>query len=51
LVDHWLASEFDGGQSAAKVEKIKALDERFRNRPTPRTNGRVGLALRQLHAS
>jgi len=30
LVDHWLASEFAGGRSARKVEKIKALDERFR---------------------
>ena len=30
LVDHWLASEFAGGGSARKVEKIKALDERFR---------------------
>jgi ribose 5-phosphate isomerase B len=29
LVDHWLASEFQGGRSAPKVDKIKALDARF----------------------
>jgi ribose 5-phosphate isomerase B len=27
LIDHWLASEFDGGASARKVEKIEALDK------------------------
>lgn len=26
LVDHWLASEFQGGRSAPKVEKLKTLD-------------------------
>jgi ribose 5-phosphate isomerase B len=26
LVDHWLASEFQGGESARKVAKIQALD-------------------------
>lgn len=26
LVDHWLSSEFQGGRSGPKVEKIKALD-------------------------
>ena len=26
LLDHWLASEFAGGRSQAKVEKIEALD-------------------------
>jgi ribose 5-phosphate isomerase B len=26
LVDHWLASEFQGGASARKVAKIEALD-------------------------
>jgi ribose 5-phosphate isomerase B len=26
LLDHWLNSEFAGGRSAAKVEKIEALD-------------------------
>ncbi len=30
LVDHWLASEYAGGRSAPKVEKIKAIDERYR---------------------
>jgi ribose 5-phosphate isomerase B len=29
LVDHWLASEFQGGRSAPKVDKIKALDRRY----------------------
>jgi ribose 5-phosphate isomerase B len=33
LVDAYLASEFAGGGSARKVEKIKALDERFRTQP------------------
>ncbi len=28
LVDHWLNSEFQGGDSARKVAKIDALDER-----------------------
>ena len=28
LVDHWLASEFGGGDSARKVAKIEALDRR-----------------------
>lgn len=26
LIDHWLASEFSGGESARKVAKIEALD-------------------------
>jgi ribose 5-phosphate isomerase B len=26
IVDHWLASEFQGGGSARKVDKIRALD-------------------------
>jgi ribose 5-phosphate isomerase B len=30
LLDHWLASEFSGGRSAAKVEKIDALDRAAR---------------------
>jgi ribose 5-phosphate isomerase B len=30
LLDHWLASEFAGGRSAAKVEKIEALDRQPR---------------------
>jgi ribose 5-phosphate isomerase B len=29
LVDHWLASEFQGGRSAPKVEKMKAIDRRY----------------------
>jgi ribose 5-phosphate isomerase B len=28
IVDHWLASEFQGGESARKVAKIVALDTR-----------------------
>jgi ribose 5-phosphate isomerase RpiB len=27
LLDHWLASDFMGGRSTAKVEKIKKLDQ------------------------
>jgi ribose 5-phosphate isomerase B len=26
LIDHWLASEFQGGRSARKVEKLKSMD-------------------------
>ena len=33
LVDIWLGSEFQGGRSAPKVEKLKRLDEKYR-RPT-----------------
>jgi ribose 5-phosphate isomerase B len=29
LIDHWLVSEFQGGRSTGKVEKIKILDERY----------------------
>ena len=32
LIDHWLASEFAGGRSATKVDKIKKLDERYHPR-------------------
>jgi ribose 5-phosphate isomerase B len=32
LIDAWLRSEFAGGRSTPKVEKIKAIDERFRRR-------------------
>jgi ribose 5-phosphate isomerase B len=32
LVDAYLSSEFAGGGSTRKVEKIKALDERYRRR-------------------
>jgi ribose 5-phosphate isomerase B len=28
IVDHWLASEFQGGDSARKVAKMNALDQR-----------------------
>ena len=31
LIDLWLASEFSGGRSAPKVDKIKKLDERYHN--------------------
>ena len=34
LVDHWLAAEFQGGRSAPKVEKIKAMDVRYRREVT-----------------
>jgi ribose 5-phosphate isomerase B len=30
VLDHWLASEFEGGNSAPKVEKMKEVDARFR---------------------
>ena len=30
VLDHWLASEFEGGGSAPKVEKMNAVDARFR---------------------
>jgi ribose 5-phosphate isomerase B len=30
VLDHWLASEFEGGRSTAKVEKMKQVDERHR---------------------
>src|SRR5512147_159764 len=33
LVDHWLVAEFQGGRSAPKVAKIKALDERYHPKP------------------
>lgn len=33
LLDHWLAAEFGGGRSAPKVEKLKALDKRYRHGP------------------
>lgn len=31
VLDHWLASEFEGGGSTSKVEKMKQVDERFRS--------------------
>lgn len=30
VLEHWLNSEFEGGRSAPKVEKMKAVDERYR---------------------
>jgi ribose 5-phosphate isomerase RpiB len=30
IMDHWLASEFADGKSTRKVEKLIALDTRFR---------------------
>jgi ribose 5-phosphate isomerase B len=30
VLDHWLASEFEGGPSAAKVDKVKQVDARYR---------------------
>ena len=29
VLDHWLASEFEGGRSAPKVEKMKAIDNLY----------------------
>lgn len=29
LIDHWLASEFTGGRSTQKVQKMKDLDKRY----------------------
>jgi ribose 5-phosphate isomerase B len=30
LIDNWLASEYEGGRSAPKVEKLKAIDHKYR---------------------
>lgn len=30
VLDHWLASEFQGGGSTKKVEKMNEIDDRFR---------------------
>jgi ribose 5-phosphate isomerase B len=35
VLDHWLASEFEGGGSAPKVEKMKEVDARFRAARAP----------------
>jgi ribose 5-phosphate isomerase B len=35
IVDHWLASEFQGGESARKVAKMNVLDERAATRKPP----------------
>jgi ribose 5-phosphate isomerase B len=29
VLEHWLEAEFEGGRSAPKVEKMKAIDERY----------------------
>ena len=34
VLDHWLASEFEGGGSTAKVEKMKQVDARHRSERT-----------------
>ena len=33
LLDHWLNSEFEGGRSTKKLEKIKIIDEQYRRVP------------------
>ena len=33
LLDHWLASDFQGGRSAPKVERINEIDRQFRRVP------------------
>jgi ribose 5-phosphate isomerase B len=30
VLEHWLASEFEGGRSTPKVDKMKAVDARYR---------------------
>ena len=30
VLEHWLASEFEGGRSTPKVEKMKEVDARYR---------------------
>jgi ribose 5-phosphate isomerase RpiB len=37
VLDHWLESEFQGGGSTAKVEKMDKIDERFRGQRSPST--------------
>jgi ribose 5-phosphate isomerase B len=32
VLDHWLASEFEGGRSTAKVDKMNQVDARYRDR-------------------
>jgi ribose 5-phosphate isomerase B len=34
VLDHWLASEFEGGRSTPKVDKMKAVDARYRTQRT-----------------
>lgn len=35
VLDHWLESEFEGGGSTVKVEKMKAIDARYRAKRQP----------------
>jgi ribose 5-phosphate isomerase B len=35
LLDHWLASEFAGGRSAPKVEKIRRIERKYAGRASP----------------
>jgi ribose 5-phosphate isomerase B len=35
VLDHWLASEFQGGGSTEKVEKMNEIDDRFRAGRSP----------------
>jgi len=37
VLDHWLESEFQGGGSAPKVEKMDRIDERFRGQRSQST--------------
>jgi ribose 5-phosphate isomerase B len=37
VLEHWLASEFEGGRSAAKVDKMNQVDARYRTQ-RPSTN-------------
>jgi ribose 5-phosphate isomerase B len=36
IIDVWLESEFDGGRSTPKVEKMKAIDEYYRQNVEPK---------------
>jgi ribose 5-phosphate isomerase B len=33
VLEHWLKSEFEGGWSAPKIDKMKAVDARHRGEP------------------
>jgi ribose 5-phosphate isomerase B len=35
VLEHWLASEFEGGRSTPKVEKMKEVDARYRGYRDP----------------
>jgi ribose 5-phosphate isomerase B len=39
LVDIWIRSEFSGGRSTPKVDKIKAIDRKYRTNPTNEGSG------------